>query len=277
MRFQLPFPLLPIFPTPFYLSLRRIHCATSPVIAHTGSLILMFLFPIPVLFLFSPNLLIHDALPRHSTSRGNTVSQKVKQANVIAGLPAPSDPTMSSEIEDSSQVPKATSLASLVHTSSRPTDTSPPRAQDIPPAATLSRALQSIVVPCAERDTREILSTASMPAHTPTVASSRIYTTCSERVIDILRRRRCLRIQFLAPCFIRRWLLRARLSSTIPCLTLTKCRVPCPLQWYDTLPSNPQCRTAAPTCSWTREYREYGLCECSVTTGRAFPSVVESV
>ncbi|KAH9998245.1 hypothetical protein BJV77DRAFT_1156551 [Russula vinacea] len=109
-----------------------------------------------------------DALPRHSTSRGDTVSQQVKQANVIAGPPAPSDPTISSEIGDSSQVPKATSLASLVHTSSRPTDTSPPRAQDIPPAATLSRALQNIVVPCAERDTREILSTASTPAHTPT-------------------------------------------------------------------------------------------------------------
>ena len=112
-----------------------------------------------------------DALPHHSTCEGNTVS-RVEQANVIAGPPSPSDPTTPSENGGRSQVPEATSLALPVHTSLRPTDTAPPGAQqDISPAATLSHPLegtmfQDIVMPCAEPDTSEILSTTSTPAST---------------------------------------------------------------------------------------------------------------
>ena len=108
--------------------------------------------------------------PHHSTFGGNTVSQQVN-ANIIQGLSSPSDPTASSEIGNSSQIPAATEPALPVHTSPRPTDASPPvviaaALPDIPRAATSFRplegtTLQDIVGPCAEPDSSEILSTAT--------------------------------------------------------------------------------------------------------------------
>jgi hypothetical protein len=115
-----------------------------------------------------------DSSPHHPTSGGSTVSRRVKQANVTVGPPFPSDPTTPSEIGDSSQVPAATEPALPVHTSSQPTDSSPPSAlKIISPVATLSfplggTTLKDIVTPCAEPDTSEILSTASTPAPTLT-------------------------------------------------------------------------------------------------------------
>jgi hypothetical protein len=117
-----------------------------------------------------------DTSPHHSTSGGDDVSQQLEQPNIIGRPPSPSDPTISSEIRDSSQAPEASSPALPVHTSSRSTETLLPGAlQDIPPVATLSRplegtTLQDVVVSCAEPDTSEILSAASSPAPTPTLA-----------------------------------------------------------------------------------------------------------
>ncbi|KAH9987807.1 hypothetical protein BJV77DRAFT_770290 [Russula vinacea] len=54
---QLRSALPPPISTPFCGSHRRIHCATSPAIAQTR--LLMFLFPLPVPFLFSLRPLIH--------------------------------------------------------------------------------------------------------------------------------------------------------------------------------------------------------------------------
>jgi hypothetical protein len=96
-----------------------------------------------------------DASPHHSTSGGSTVSRQVKQACVIAGLPAPPDPTTPSEIGDSSQAPAAISPELPVHTGSSPTDDVAAALQDIPPAAT---------------DISEVLSHASTPAPTPILA-----------------------------------------------------------------------------------------------------------
>ena len=112
--------------------------------------------PIPVTISHTGSLLIQstdspDSSPHHSTSDGSTVS-RVEQANFIVEPPSPSDPTTPSENGDSFQVPEATSLALPVHTTLRPTDTSPPGAQqDIP-------------------DTSDILSTTSTPAPTPAPA-----------------------------------------------------------------------------------------------------------
>ena len=121
-----------------------------------------------------------DASPHHSTAGGNITSQQVDQANIVAG-PSPSDPTTSNQVGHSPQVLAAISEspALLVHTSPRPTDSSPPGAgapalQDTPLAATLScppeeTISRDVVAPCAKPDTGEILSTASMPA--PTLAT----------------------------------------------------------------------------------------------------------
>ena len=100
-----------------------------------------------------------DASPHHSTSEGDTVSQQIKQENIIAGPPSPSDLTISSEIGDSSPVPAVTEFALPVHTGSRPIDASPlggvaAAPQDIPSTAT---------------GISEILSHASMLSPTPTL------------------------------------------------------------------------------------------------------------
>ncbi|KAF8471369.1 hypothetical protein DFH94DRAFT_769154 [Russula ochroleuca] len=53
--------LPPIVSTPFCLTYRRIHCATSPVISQARPFI--FIRSTPVLFLFPPNLLFHPTPP----------------------------------------------------------------------------------------------------------------------------------------------------------------------------------------------------------------------
>ena len=136
--------------------------------------------PVPISRLEASSLLTYPrspyAPPRRSTSGGHTVSQQANQANIIQGPPSPSDPTASIKIGDNSQISTATDRALPVHTSSRPTDASPPSAlRDIPPAATLSCSLEGttlkdvLIIPCAEPDTSEILCTASTPAPTPTL------------------------------------------------------------------------------------------------------------
>ena len=110
-----------------------------------------------------------DALQHQSTSGSDTVSQQV---NIIAGPPTLSHPTTSREIGDTSLSIVVASPALPVHTSPRPTDVSPPCAvaaafQDTPLAITLSRPPEDTVARCAEPQTSEILSTASIPATTP--------------------------------------------------------------------------------------------------------------
>ena len=119
-----------------------------------------------------------DASPHHSASQAgdSTVLRQLEVEQAIIISETPSSP-IPSEIGDSSQASAATLPALPVHISPRPTDVSPLGAaaaalQDIPPAATLSHPLegttqQDIVVPCA---VNEILSTASTPAPTPTLA-----------------------------------------------------------------------------------------------------------
>jgi hypothetical protein len=132
--------------------------------------------PFPTEPAHSPN-----ASPHSSISGGSTISRQVNEATIIARPPSPSLSTIPSEVGDSSQTPAATSPALLVHTSPRPADVSPPGAvaaalQDIPPAATLSHPLEGpaqrdIVALCIEPDITEVLSTASLPAPTPTLVS----------------------------------------------------------------------------------------------------------
>ena len=66
-----------------------------------------------------------DSLLHPLPSGGRTVLRQVEQAS-IAGLYSPPDPTTPSEIGDSSQPPATTEPAFPVHTSSYPTDPSPP-------------------------------------------------------------------------------------------------------------------------------------------------------
>jgi hypothetical protein len=119
-------------------------------------------FPVPLL---APPANSLD--PHRSTYACSTV---LREATIITGPPFPSDPTSLSEIGDSSRAPAVTSLALPVYTSRRPTDASPPGAVDVGlKGATLSHPLggttqHDMVLPYAEPDTGEILSTASIPA-----------------------------------------------------------------------------------------------------------------
>jgi hypothetical protein len=114
-------------------------------------------------------------------SRGSSaVPQQAELADIIAGPPSPSGPTTPGEIGDTSQAPAATPPAFPFHTTTHPTDPSPPGTvtalQVTPPAATLSHPLEGttqrdIVASCAEPDIDESLSTASAscePGVTPT-------------------------------------------------------------------------------------------------------------
>ena len=126
------------------------------------------------------NIASHRHLPNASpycfTSGGSTASQ-VKEESITPRPPSLSDPTMTSEIRESSQPPAVISLLP-VHTSPCPTDASPLVAvtaalQDIHPAATLSHPLEGTtqrdtVAPSAEPNVGEVLSTVSTPGPTPT-------------------------------------------------------------------------------------------------------------
>jgi hypothetical protein len=118
---------------------------------------------------------LHDAPPHHTTSGVGTVPGQVKDASIIPGPTLLSETMTPSEIGDNSRGPAATEPALQVHTSPRLTDASPPipaALQDIPPAVhPLEGSTQrGIAAPCAEPDIGEILSTASTPAPTPTLA-----------------------------------------------------------------------------------------------------------
>ena len=125
-----------------------------------------------------------NASPHHFISGGSTASRRVKEASIIIRAPSPSHPT--TIIEDSSQAPAATSPALPDHTGPRPTDVSIPGAvaaalQHIPLASTLSHPLEGtmqrdIVTPCTEPDITQNLSTASLPAPTPTLAPVPAFT-----------------------------------------------------------------------------------------------------
>ena len=116
--------------------------------------------PVPnsrAIFLFTQPADSPDPSPHRSTSGGNTASQ---QPNITAEPPSASDPMISSEIGDSSQVPTATESALLAHNSLRPADALSSGGvaaahQDIPSTAT---------------GINEILSHASMLAPMPTLA-----------------------------------------------------------------------------------------------------------
>jgi hypothetical protein len=121
-------------------------------------------------------------LPSHC---GSTDPQLAEQANIIVGLPLPSNQTATSEVGGTCHAPIALPLTNPIHSGPRPTDASPPGVatalQDIPPSATLSHPLdgttqRDIVTPCAEPDVREVLSIASTPAPTPTLAPVTAYT-----------------------------------------------------------------------------------------------------
>jgi Family of unknown function (DUF6535) len=174
-----------------YLALHQgTDAAPTLFTASTGPLDLIMFYPssyplcdiashrpnyVPVPFPTQP---VHppDALPHHSISGGSTASGQVNGASIIAQLLLPSDPTIPSEIGDSSQAPAATSPASLVHTRSHPTDASPladvaPAPQGIPPPATLfnpqeETTQRDISVPSTESD---ILSTGSLPGLPPSI------------------------------------------------------------------------------------------------------------
>ena len=114
--------------------------------------------------------------PGSPTDGGNTTSQQAEQAKNVVGPPSPPNPTTTSEIAATSHGPHVTPPANPVHSSSRPTGTSPPAVvapapQDITSTDTQSHPPEGskqqdsdIVVPSAEPGTGQILSTASTPA-----------------------------------------------------------------------------------------------------------------
>jgi hypothetical protein len=130
--------------------------------------------PVPTQPIHSP-----DTLPHHSISGGDAISRHFNEAAIIARPSSSSHLTKPSEIGDSSRDPAATSPTLLVHAGPRPTDASPSSVavllQDIPLANTLSHPLEGTtqwdkVAPCTEPDITQILSAASLPAPTPTLA-----------------------------------------------------------------------------------------------------------
>jgi len=65
-----------------------------------------------------------DALSSSTTDASSTVPQQAMQSNIIAGLPAPSSPTTTSEDRGTSHGPNTTPPTNTVHSSSRPTSAS---------------------------------------------------------------------------------------------------------------------------------------------------------
>jgi hypothetical protein len=264
---QLRFPLPPILTTSCCSIHRRIHCATSPVIAQTRSL--MFLLP------FSPNLFVHP-MPRLITLPLGvhcfTASQRSKH-HPRTPFPLSSDDTWRNRRQLSAPRSHFTRLtSSSPATSHRCVTTrcfsrcaarhSPGRYVDSSSGRNYAAGYSRTT-----RRTRhyEILSTTSAPAPIPTSAPVPVSTP---PVLKQVLRRSCrLHLQSLAPVL--------RPSSTSPSLTLLHRPVshPCPMQ--TPFPSsaarhpliNRQRHIPAPTCSWTREYRECALrmqcCNCS--------------
>ena len=108
----------------------------------------------------------------------SAVPQRAKQTNIIAGLPAPSNPTTANEIRDSCQ----RELTNPVHSSPCLTGDVAATKQAITPTATLSHPLEGsekqdldVVPPSAQPGTSKILSTAS--PHTPTLTPAPILTS----------------------------------------------------------------------------------------------------
>ncbi|KAH9995046.1 hypothetical protein BJV77DRAFT_268633 [Russula vinacea] len=167
---------------------------------------------------------------------------------------------------------------------SSPTDASPRGAvaaalQDTPPTATLSHSMEGttqrdIVAPCTEPDIAETLSTASLPAPAPAPTPTLVPVPASTPLL----------IKSLEPCnagaaSISNPFSPLRLYPSPPLFhrSVSHCcpmRSPLPFSATRLLSFNRQRHNAAPTCSWTDEYREYVLCECCNAIACSFSSVL---
>ena len=121
----------------------------------------------------------HYASPLPPSHGGSTDPHQTEQANIIVGLPFPSNQTTTSEVGGTSHTPIAMPFTNPIHSSPRLTDASPPGVatapQDIPLSPTLSHPLEGttqrdIVAPITEPDISEVLFTASTPAPASTLA-----------------------------------------------------------------------------------------------------------
>ena len=143
---------------------------------------------VPNIHLPPPSNSPDHALSPSSADASSTVPQQSKQTNIISGLPAPSNPTSTSEIGATSQSPITTppTNSSSCPTGASPTAVATTALQDITSAATLShpqgeskQQSSGIVAPSAEPGTSQILFTTSQAPrpHVPTPVLTSIPTS----------------------------------------------------------------------------------------------------